>query len=107
MTTKRDFGGCIFDVPEYVIYRGRKYNEAPSYTLHSDVAKKWAKNGNRVINKYIVKKIKSREKKSVFLYQLYKKILSESESTEYYKKLAGEEVQYHKKTGKWKPVSID
>jgi hypothetical protein len=89
MTTTRNMGyGNIFEVPDYVNYRGRKYFISSSYTMHRDVAYTWAKHTNDIFPRMIVRVFSGNDKnKNKKIYQLYKKILNDKESKAYYKKL--------------------
>ena len=54
--------GKEMEIPEYVNYRGYRYESRPSHTHFKDVALDWAKSDRKRGRKTIVKSFKSNEK---------------------------------------------
>jgi hypothetical protein len=78
----KEYGDFTFEVPDYVIHRNKKYMRSSSYTLHKDVAEKWAKHTNEIGFRHMV--VKSFPSKQVVrrvghkkLYVLFKRTIKE------------------------------
>jgi len=65
-----DYGKEI-EIPEYVNYRGKRYEARSSHTHFKDVAQGWAKSDKKFGHKTIVKTFKSSEKGKK-IYVLYR-----------------------------------